>query len=188
MVGQVGCDIRTMVYFRLNMRSDGFHPEPMLDIWLDYSPRLKELGRELSTENTLDNNNNSQMVRPGYIDQVVKDHRVLVDRDAQVLQLATKAEELFAKGRFAECAQAFCELSDARADDIMLGLKAGLCQTAGHKSNLPDGEARLRKMLLRAPTYANLTVVLARNLARQMSECGRADLRNEVLLLAERGL
>lgn len=68
------------------------------------------------------------------------------------------------------------------------GLKAGLCLTAGSKSKLVDGEMRLRRILLKAPTFANISVVLARNLTRQIQECGRADLRNEALQLAERGL
>lgn len=40
-----GINIRYMCYFRVNVRSDDFHPEPMLNIWLDMNPYLTELAR-----------------------------------------------------------------------------------------------------------------------------------------------
>ncbi len=188
-----GYEIRTMVYFRVNMRTDNmFHPEPMLDIWLDFCQALRDMGRNLNDANCNSNdndNNQGMLVKPGYVDAArAAEHKSLLESEERFQQLAARADELLAQHRFGECCDHFCQLSDQRPDDAILALKACMCLTASSTLNLAKGERRLREFVSKYPSLANGSVLLARNLLRQCDECRRPEVRVEALNLAEKGL
>eukprot|EP00759_Apiculatamorpha_spiralis_P005069 PhF_6_TR13017/c0_g1_i1/m.20629 len=65
-------DIRYQLYFRLNVRSHNVcHPEPMLNIWLDYSEEVKRMGelhRREREARGIQSNVNQQVLTAGYVD------------------------------------------------------------------------------------------------------------------------
>lgn len=193
-------DIRYMVYFRVNVRQgDHHHPEPMLDIWQDYNPAFRELQRRLPVDQFLlgpthtspsSSSSSFASVSPGYIDAVSRQNlgEALVS-DAQRHQELAKAEELFEAHRWAECAPLISRLADARPNDVLLCLKAGLCWSAGDKQHLPEGERRLRKLTTDlAPFFSEGWVWLSRNLARQVRELSKQELRDQAIACAKAGL
>lgn len=75
-----------MVYFRVNVRDDSFHPEPMLEPFLDYNPVLRDKARVMAEGASGSHNNNDTLVRPGYVDDA-REHRAALERDKQVREI-----------------------------------------------------------------------------------------------------
>ena len=173
-----GSEIRTMLFYRLNVHADGHTPDSMTDIWRDWNPVLQGFQPPAYSS--------SAALRKGSYEGVTA--RMLAPDSANDGFRKETAEKLFQEKKWAQAAPLFMALCEAEDAEWLLKLKAGICFTAGPKSGLEKGETILRQLLEILPSYANTAVVLARNLARQDSETHQTRHRPEALDLARRAL
>ena len=179
-----GAEIRTMVYFRINVRQDGFRPEAMLDAWNDFSPAF----RNFAALPPMSEGETSVARHAGYTTSVIAH---LLDEDASRHPSAVvleKAERLLEEKNWTQAAPLFVELAAAPAASWMIIFKAGICLTAGSKQHLREGEGKLRQARQLAPSQASVATLLAVNLKRQVEELDNRFVRREAILLARQGL
>jgi hypothetical protein len=154
-------DIRYMTYFRINVRAEGqHHPEPMLNIWTDLSPRFQQIDRASSPVAASSSSSSSSSssrgtvttnpanARPGYADALVRqqlNERLAADASSQ--RERQDADALFSQGKFSECVAAMVRLVDAAPNELMTQFKAAVCLTASGKENLREGERRMRAVI-----------------------------------------
>ena len=162
-----GPEIRTMVYFRLSLvPSDDL--SPMTNIFQHYAP-LHDRPRPpfaLSGE----------VRSPGYVDQ-----------RTQEFTAQKAADAAFEAHQWNEALPQFRALAADNPDDWFVHFKLGVCLTATSKDNLVEGEVVLRKVAAETE-FANVFVVLGRNLQRQSAELGQTQKKAEALKWAEKGL
>lgn len=174
-----GPDIRYMVYFRVNLRGDGFHPLPMTDIWTDYSPAFRRFSETQDATPCA-----STAIRSaGYIDALTRSQLAeALHRDKERNATRIIADRMFEEHRWSECREMMVSAAAAQPDDVMLCLKAGICSTASDKQYLQEGEQYLRRLTTElAPSLAKGWVALARNLQRQQMELQRDSLEEGVI-------
>ena len=129
------------MYFRVNVRGEGFHSEPMLNIWKDF-PGMEETVKMMKGKIDLSCFKTEKGYKPSYVDLVVKKEQLeeMQEFDKIKASLLKDSDLYFHQHLFDKAAPLLDQLLCFIKDDFYMYVKACVSHTFSKPPNLISGE------------------------------------------------